>query len=79
MPVPPKLAEFERKGEDAYAAMYDARPYAVKDCYEEARSQFRLAIEAARLGGYAEEMARLERRLAHITAVYNSQFRDVGR
>ena len=79
MPVPPKWAELERKGEDAYAAMYDARPYAVKEFYEEARSHFRLAIEAARLGRFPDEMARLERRLAHITAVYDSQFRGVGR
>ena len=78
MAITPRLAEFERMGEDAYAAMYSARPYAVKDCYEEARSQFRLAIEEARLGGFADEMARLERRLDHIKAVYDSQFRGVG-
>ena len=32
-----KLAEFELKAEEAYAAMYIARPYGVKDCYDEAR------------------------------------------
>jgi hypothetical protein len=74
-----KSEEFERKGEDAYAAMYSARPATVKACYEESRSQFRLAIDEATLCGAAAEVARLERRLAHIKAVYNSQFRGVGR
>ena len=74
-----KLEEFERKGEEAYVAMYSARPAAVKDYYEESRSQFRLAIEQANLRGAADEVARLERRLAHIKAVYDNQFRGVGR
>lgn len=78
MAVNQKLAELERKGEDAYTAMYSARPSAVKDCYEESRSQFGLAIEEAKLCGAVDEMARLERRLAHIKAVYDSQFRGVG-
>jgi len=34
------VAEFERKAEAAYAAMYDVRPASVKDCYGERRRRF---------------------------------------
>lgn len=72
-------AEFERLAEAAYAAMYDVRPYAVKDCYDDARSNFRRAIEAAQGGGLSDEVMRLTRRLEHVEDVYNNQFRGIGR
>lgn len=74
-----KTAEFERLAEAAYAAMYDARPYGVKDCYEDARSHFWQAIEEAQRGCLTDEIARLSRRLAQVEAVYDRQFRWVGR
>ena len=74
-----KLAEFELKAEEAYAAMYIARPYGVKDCYEEARSQYHQAVEEAQRAGCIDEMVRLGNRLAHVEAVYDNQFRGVGR
>lgn len=72
------IAELEHLAEAAYHAMYDARPYGIKDCYDAARCYFRRAIEAARQAGLAGEVARLERRLAHIESVYNHHFRGIG-
>ncbi len=73
------VAEFERLAEAAYAAMYDARPHQVKDCYDDARMYLTRAIEAAQGAGLADAAARLTRRLEHVENVYNSQFRGVGR
>jgi hypothetical protein len=73
------IVESERLGEAAYAAMYDARPHGVKDCYEDALVHFGRAIETARRACLADEVTRLSRRAEHIERVYNSQFRGVGR
>ncbi|MBS0517182.1 MAG: hypothetical protein JSR90_00735 [Proteobacteria bacterium] len=73
------MVAHERRAEDAYEAMYSARPVAVKDLYEEALQQLRLAIAAATANGFSDDARRLDRRLAHIEAVYESQFRHVGR
>jgi hypothetical protein len=70
---------FERLAEAAYAAMYDVRPHNVKDCYDDAQLYFSRAIEAAEIGGLADEATRLTRRREHVENVYNSQFRGVGR
>jgi hypothetical protein len=73
------VADFERLAEAAYAAMYDVLPHNVKDCYDDAQLYIGRAIEAAERGGLADEVVRLTRRAEHITDVYNSQFRGVGR
>ena len=73
------LAELEGKAEAAYAAMYDARPYSVKDCYEDSCLYFHRAIEVAQRAGLADEAARLRQRVEHVGKVYNNQFRGVGR
>ena len=70
--------EWERSAEQCYAAMYDARPHQVKDCWDDARHHFVRAIEAAREDGGLAQADRLERRLRHVEAVYESQFRGVG-
>jgi len=67
------LDEWERRAEQAYAGMYEARR--AKEPYEDACFAFARAIEAARRLGLDEEVARLNRRVEHIRAVYNSQFR----
>ena len=72
------MDEHERRAEAAYAAMYEARPWAVKDLYDEARAEFGRAIEAARAAGRESDALRLERRLGDVEAVYASQFRGVG-
>ena len=73
------IAEFERLAEMAYAAMYEVHPSGVKDLYDETRLYFCRAIEGAQGAGFAELSARLTLRLQHVEAVYNSQFRNVGR
>ena len=73
------LAEHERQGEAAYEAMYEALPYEVKDLYEEAHRNFWRAIETAWQGRMFAEVVRLSARFAEIDAVYNSQFRGIGR
>jgi hypothetical protein len=68
-----ELDEWERRGEAAYADMYEARR--AREPYEDACFAFARAIEAAQKLGLDEEVARLTRRVEHIRAVYNSQFR----
>ena len=68
-----ELEEWERRAEAAYSEMYEARR--AKEPYEDACFAFARAIEAARRLGLKEEVARLSRRVEHVRAVYNSQFR----
>jgi hypothetical protein len=68
-----ELDEWERRAEAAYSEMYEARR--AKEPYEDASFAFARAIEAAQRLGLGEEVARLTRRVEHIRAVYNSQFR----
>lgn len=67
------LDQWERRAEQAYSEMYEARR--AKEPYEDACFAFARAIEAAQRLGLATEVERLERRVTHIRAVYNSQFR----
>jgi len=67
------LDEWERRAEEAYLEMYEARR--AKEPYEDASFAFARAIEAAQRLGLSADVDRLERRVAHIRAVYNSQFR----
>ena len=68
-----ELDEWERRGEAAYADMYEARR--AKEPYEDACLAFARAVEVARRLGLDQEAERLTRRLDHVRAVYNSQFR----
>jgi hypothetical protein len=68
-----QLDEWERRAEEAYAEMYEARR--AKEPYEDACFAFARAIEAAQRLGLDDEVARLNRRVEHIRAVYNGQFR----
>jgi hypothetical protein len=72
------VAKLEQLAEAAYQAMYDAKPFRVKDCYDDAQLYFHRAIEAARLAALPGDVARLTRRSKHVEDVYNSQFRGVG-
>jgi hypothetical protein len=69
------LDEWERRAEEAYSEMYEARR--AKEPYEDACFAFARAIETAQRLGLAAEVDRLTRRVAHIRAVYNSQFRGL--
>lgn len=73
-----ELKKYEQLGETAYENMYEARPYLVKDCYDDARSCFSKAIDAAKRAGLENEITRLTLRRDHIIKVYNHQFRGVG-
>ena len=69
------LRELESKAEAAYDAMYDAHdPSAAGVCYSDAKEFFYEALSLARRMGAAGDIARLEARLAHVKAVYRSQF-----
>lgn len=67
-----RLLELERQGEAYYEAMYDARDPKVD--YANAKDTFGSAIELAREIGDVTAAERLEARLAHIKAVFRSQF-----
>lgn len=68
-----ELDEWERRAEEAYSEMYEARR--AKEPYEDACFAFARAVEAAQRLGLDDEVVRLNRRVEHIRAVYNSQFR----
>jgi hypothetical protein len=42
-----EMADHEARVEKAYSAMYDAAPYNVKDCYDDARLYLSHAIKLA--------------------------------
>ncbi len=77
MPAADEIESYEKLAETAYEAMYEARPYAAKDCFDDARGYFTKAIEVAKRAGLGNEVARLTTRLDHIVNVFNSQFRGI--
>src|SRR5262245_3164550 len=66
------LRALEKLGEQYYDAMYDTRYPAGE--YANAKDAFRDAVALARELGETDIEKRLEARLAHIKAVYRSQF-----
>ena len=69
------LRALEAQAEAAYDAMYDAdSPNAAGWLYSDAKEYFYDAIGVARRLGAEDDARRLEARLAHVRAVYNSQF-----
>jgi len=72
-----EMRENERQAEAAYDAMYEARPAAAKDCFDDARGFLAKAIALATRAGLADEAARLTARSDHIAKVYDSQFRNI--
>ena len=74
-----ELADYEARAEAAYTAMYDAALHNVKDCYEDACLSLAQAIQIATSLQLTEDVVRLQNRGQEIDAVYNHQFRHVGR
>jgi hypothetical protein len=74
-----EMARYEARAEEAYSALYDAAPYLVKDFHDDSSFALARAIDLARKLGLDAEAERLAARKAHITAVYNNQFRYIGR
>jgi hypothetical protein len=70
-----RLAWFEAQAEQAYDKMYDAtRSADAAARYSDAKEAMRDAIALARRLGQGATVTRLETRLAHIKAVFRSQF-----
>ena len=70
-----QLERQEALGERAYTLMYDAvSPTAAAGHYSDAKEAFNDAIRLAREAGRPQDVERLEKRLAHIKAVFRSQF-----
>ncbi|MFX8585778.1 hypothetical protein ABTM35_19995, partial [Acinetobacter baumannii] len=64
-----------RAAEKAYGLMYEARtPTDAAGHYSDAKEALHDAIGIARRAGHADTAERLEQRLAHIKAVFRSQF-----
>lgn len=79
-PTPPEAAvtrvqQLEAAAEQAYDLMYDAHsPSEATGHYSSAKDALYDAIGAARAAGDAATAGRLSKRLAHIKAVFRSQF-----
>jgi len=70
-----RLRLLEAYAENAYSEMYDAgNPSGAMACYSEAKEALYTAIGLAKELGKLDEAERLSARLAHIKAVYRSQF-----
>jgi hypothetical protein len=70
-----RLAFLERQAEEAYDAMYEAHsPSHAGACYSEAKEALYSAIAIAKQLGADDAVKRLQARLAHIKAVFRSQF-----
>jgi len=69
------LAHARTMGEKAYDDMYDAHSFRdANTCYRDAKDFFDDAIQLAAELGLDEENEALTQRLAHIKAVFRSQF-----
>jgi len=69
------LDHFKAQAEAAYDAMYEAHSSSgASACYSDAKEFFREAIIVARRLGDEEEADRILVRLAHVKAVFRSQF-----
>lgn len=69
------LERLKALGEKYYDDMYEAHsPSGAMYCYSDAKECFYDAIGVARRLGLEEETKALEKRLAHIKAVFRSQF-----
>jgi hypothetical protein len=73
-----EIAKNEKLAEAAYDAMYDARPYGVRDCFDDACGYLSEAISVAKRAGLDDEVTRLTARRDHIIKVYDRQFRGIG-
>jgi hypothetical protein len=70
-----QLEHLKAMGEKAYDEMYDAHsPNGATVCYSDAKENYYDAIGLANRLGLKEEAEALYARLAHIKAVFRSQF-----
>ena len=78
MPGLQQMEALEARAEAAYAALYEARPYAQKDLKDDACLFLLQAMKIAQALGRTQDAARLKARSDEITAAFNSQFRNIG-
>jgi hypothetical protein len=70
-----RLAFLEQQAEQSYGEMYEAHsPSHAAACYSDAKEALYSAITIAQQLGADDVAKRLEDRLAHIKAVFRSQF-----
>ena len=70
-----QLEHLKAAGEKAYDDMYEAHsPSGATVCYSDAKEYFYDAISLANKLGLTDEAEALTKRLAHIKAVFRSQF-----
>ncbi len=69
-----RLRDLEAKAERAYDAMYEARDNSAAAVYSDAKEYFRDAIGLSHRIGATGDAERLMQRLAHVKAVFRSQF-----
>jgi hypothetical protein len=70
-----RLAFFMQQAEEAYDAMYEAHsPSHAAACYSDAKEALHSAITIVQRLRAQDALKRLEARLAHIKAVFRSQF-----
>ena len=74
-PSAEKMAEYERKAEAAYSAMYEAESWNQKDLKDDASFYLARAVEIADQLGLTEDAERLRARSENIRGVWNSQYR----
>lgn len=72
------ISRLEALAEEAYEAMYDARPPQAKAYYEDAMLHLGLALAVAERTDDLAAFERLTLRRDHIRNVYEHQFRGVG-
>jgi hypothetical protein len=70
-----EIARLEQRAEAAYAAMYDAPRYGVRDCYDDAQAYLSQALAIAERRSMKDAVERLQHRKDHIYKVYDHQFR----
>ena len=73
-----EMLRLEALAEAAYEAMYEAEPWNVKECYEDAMNYLGQAIAEAERVNSAASAKRLTMRREHIWNVYDRQFRGIG-
>lgn len=72
-----QLERYKAAGEKDYDDLYEARSSSERtSCYSGAKENFYDAINLARRLGLEDEVEALDKRLAHIKAVFRSQFAD---
>jgi hypothetical protein len=70
-----RMELFERQAEEAYSRMYDAMSASDAAArYSDAKEALYSAIGIARALGADESVKRFEARLAHVKAIFRSQF-----